>query len=143
MREKAAPAGKILIVEDNPLNMRLVEMLLKARGDAVLLKAGDGKEALEIAARELPTLIIMDVQLPRLSGVNVVRKLRRMPPFDHVPIVALTAYAMKGDRERLLQTGFDAYLSKPVSTRELSALIDDMLMRHRAGGVRLGGAGND
>lgn len=122
---------KILIVEDNPQNMRLMEMLLKARGFNYLLKAIDGEEALDVATRELPDLIVMDIQLPKLSGLEVTKILRQMPFFSHIPIIALTAYAMKGDKERFLEAGCDAYLSKPLSARELPAMINEMLQCHR------------
>jgi len=122
---------KILIVEDNPQNMRLLEMLLKARGFSFLLKAVDGEEALDVAARELPDLIVMDIQLPKLSGLEVTKKLRQMPFFSRIPIIALTAYAMKGDKEKILEAGCDAYLSKPFSARELPAMINEMLQSNR------------
>ncbi len=122
---------KILIVEDNPQNMRLMEMLLKARGFSFLLKAIDGEEALDVATRELPDLIVMDIQLPKLSGLEVTKKLRQMPFFSRIPIIALTAYAMKGDKEKILEAGCDAYLPKPFSARELPAMINEMLQSNR------------
>jgi len=120
--------AKILIVEDNPQNMRLIEMTLRARGH-ILFEATDGEEALDIAVRDKPDLIIMDMQLPRLDGLEATRRLRQMPDFSRIPIIALTAYAMKGDRERFIEAGCDAYLSKPISTRELPEMIDEMLLR--------------
>ena len=117
---------KILVVEDNPQNMRLIEMTLKAK-NYTLLKATDGEEALEIATRERPALILMDIQLPRMSGLEVTRKLRETPAFSHTPIICLTAYAMKGDREKALECGCDAYMSKPINTRELPGMIIEML----------------
>lgn len=118
--------GKILIVEDNPRNMRLMELLLKGNG-YTLLKATDGKEAMEVAVSEHPDLILMDVQLPRLSGLEATRQLRQMPAFSRVPILAITAYAMGGDREKFMDAGFDAYLSKPINTRELREMIAELL----------------
>jgi two-component system cell cycle response regulator DivK len=117
---------KILIVEDNPQNMRLVEMVLRA-GGYTLLKATDGEEALDMAMRERPGLIIMDIQLPKLSGLEVTKKLRRMPAFNGIPIIALTAYAMKGDKEKFIDGGCDAYLSKPINIRELHRMVGQML----------------
>ena len=117
---------KILIVEDNPLNMRLLEMVLRAK-NYTLLKATDGEEALDMAMREQPDLIIMDVQLPKMNGLEVTRKLRETSAFSHTPIIAITAYAMKGDKERIIESGCDAYLSKPINTRELPGLIAEML----------------
>jgi len=117
---------KILIVEDNPQNMRLIEMVLRTKG-YTLLKATDGEEAMDIATRELPDLIIMDIQLPKLSGLEVTRKLKETPAFSQIPIICLTAYAMKGDKERFINGGCDAYLSKPINTRELPGMIAEML----------------
>ncbi len=117
---------KILIVEDNPQSMRLIEMVLRAKG-YTLLEATDGREALEVAVRDEPALIIMDIQLPELSGLEVIRRLRRMPAFNHVPVIAITAYAMKGDKEKFIESGFDAYLSKPINTRELPGVVAEML----------------
>lgn len=117
-------------MEDNPQNMRLLEMLLRAKGYS-LLKAADGEEALDMATREQPNLIIMDIQLPKLSGLEVTKKLRQMPASSHIPIIALTAYAMKGDRQKFIAAGCDAYLSKPINTRELLGVITRMLERRR------------
>jgi two-component system cell cycle response regulator DivK len=118
--------AKVLIVEDNPQNMRLIELLLMGKNYA-LLKATDGKEALEVVAREHPDLIVMDIQLPEISGLEVTKRLRRMPAFSSTPIIALTAYAMKGDKERFLKAGCSAYLPKPTGTRELPAVIERLL----------------
>ena len=121
---------KILIVEDNPQNMRLIEMLLRAKG-YTLLKATDGEEALDVALRERPDLILMDIQLPKMNGLEVTRKLRETPAFSHILIIALTAYAMKGDKERIIESGYDMYLSKPINTRELPGVIDKTLSQRR------------
>ena len=119
---------KILIVEDNPQNMRLVEMALSAES-YTLLEATNGEEALEIAKKERPDLIIMDVQLPKMSGLEVTRKLREIPEFNRTPIIAVTAYAMKGDEEKALDAGCSGYLSKPIRARELPNLIAKMLLQ--------------
>ena len=121
---------KILIVEDNPQNMRLVEMTLRSGGYA-LLKATDGEEALDLATREQPDLIVMDMQLPKISGLEVTRRLRQLPTFSHVPIIALTAYAMKGDREKFIEAGCDAYVSKPINTRELPEMVAKLLKQRQ------------
>ncbi len=117
---------RILIVEDNPRSMRLIEMTLRAKS-YTLLKATDGEEALDVAIRERPDLIIMDVQLPKMSGLEVTRKLRESPAFSGTPIIAITAYAMKGDREKALDAGCNMHLSKPINTRDLPELIAQML----------------
>ena len=117
---------KILVVEDDCQNMRLLEMTLKSRNYTVL-KATDGEEALNMTVSERPDLIIMDIRLPVMSGVEVTKKLKEDSALSHIPIIALTAYAMKGDRERIIKTGCDAYLSKPVSPRALSGAVAEML----------------
>ena len=121
---------KILIVEDNLQNLRVVQLSLKDQG-YLLREATDGKNALRIALKERPDLIIMDIQLPGLSGIEVTKKLRERPDFQQVPIVAVTAYAMKGDKEKALDIGFDAYLTKPISTQEIASLVAEMLVGKR------------
>ena len=121
---------KILIVEDNPRNMRLLKVTLRAK-DYTLLEATNAGEALDMAIRERPDLIIMDIQLPKVSGLAVIRKLRGLPEFRHIPIIAITAYAMKGDRERVIRAGCDSYLPKPINTRELPRVVAQMLLRRK------------
>ncbi len=123
-------AIKILIVEDNPQNMRLMEMTLRGKG-YTLVEATNGEEALDKATKEKPDLIIMDMQLPTMSGIEVTKRLRQMPEFRCAPIVAVTAYAMKGDKEKFLEAGCDAYLSKPINTRELPGFIEKMLKQRK------------
>ena len=131
---------RILIVEDNPQNMRLIEMTLRAKG-YTLLMATDGEEALDMAMRERPDLIIMDMQLPKVNGLKVTRKLRNTPAFSHTPIIAITAYAMKGDKERVIESGCDAYLSKPINTRELPEMIAEMLLQRQKDNPNTNGNG--
>ncbi len=121
---------KILIVEDNPQNMRLIEMALSAES-YTLLEATNGEEALEVVKKERPDLIIMDIQLPKMSGLEVTRKLREIPEFSRTPIIAVTAYAMKGDKEKALDAGCNAYLSKPIRARDLPGLIAKMLLQRQ------------
>jgi CheY-like chemotaxis protein len=120
---------KVLIVEDNPMNMRLIEMILKS-DNYVLLKAIDGEEALAIAAVDHPDLVLMDIRLPKLSGLEVARRLRKNGKLSHIPIIALTAHAMKGDEEKAIEAGCDSYVSKPIDTRQLPQLVADMLSAH-------------
>ena len=119
---------KILIVEDNPQNMRLFEMTLRPKGYR-LLTATDGEEALDMATRDKPDLIIMDIYLPKVSGLEVTKRLRQMPAFNHVPIIAVTAHAMKGDKEKIIEAGCDAYLPKPINTRQLPEVVTEMLLQ--------------
>jgi two-component system, cell cycle response regulator DivK len=119
-------AETILITEDNPRNMKLMEAVLKPHGYNIL-KAFDGEEALELAIREKPALILLDLQLPKLSGIEVTQRLKQMPDYAHIPIMAVTAYAMKGDKEKFMEAGFDAYVSKPINTRELPKMVAELL----------------
>ena len=104
----------VLIVEDNDLNMKLFGDLLEAHGYATL-KTGNGVEAIEIARANRPDLIIMDIQLPQVSGLDVTRWLKEDDDLRAIPVIAVTAFAMKGDEERIRQGGCEAYLSKPIS----------------------------
>ena len=133
---------KILIVEDNPQNMRLIEMVLKSH-NYTLLKAVDGEGALNIATSERPDLIIMDIQLPGISGLEVTKKLRKNPTFTHTPIIGVTAYAMKGDRERVFRAGCNAYLPKPIDTRELPRIVAGMLTGYSKTISSIGGGDDD
>ena len=99
--------------------------------DYELFEARDGEEALDLAMRQQPDLIIMDIQLPKVNGLEVTRKLRQTPAFSHIPIIALTAYAMKGDKEKTIDAGCDAYLPKPINTRQLPGLIAEMLQQRQ------------
>jgi len=121
---------KVLIVEDNPMNMRLIEMILKS-DDYLLLKATDGEEALAIAAIDHPDLVLMDIRLPKLNGLEVAKRLKQNAQLKHIPIIALTAHAMKGDMEKAIEAGCEGYVSKPIDTRQLPKLVADMLSAHQ------------
>ena len=105
---------RIMVVEDNDLNRRLFFDVLKANGFAVEPVA-DGNQVLATARTTLPDLIIMDIQLPEVSGLEVTKWLKDDDELRHIPVVAVTAFAMKGDEERIIQGGCEAYLSKPIS----------------------------
>ena len=121
---------KILIVEDDPRSLKMIQMTLRPYGYS-LLEATDGEEALKVARSDKPDLIIMDLRLPRMSGLEVTRQLRQMSDFSHIAIIAITAYAMKGDKEKAISAGCDAYLAKPINTRELPRLITEMLLQRK------------
>jgi two-component system cell cycle response regulator DivK len=104
----------VLIVEDNELNMKLFSDLLEAHGYATL-KTANGIEAIEIARAHHPDLILMDIQLPEVSGLDVTRWLKEDEDLKSIPVIAVTAFAMKGDEERIREGGCEAYLSKPIS----------------------------
>jgi two-component system cell cycle response regulator DivK len=104
----------VLIVEDNELNMKLFHDLLSAHGYDTL-QTSDGMEALAMAREHLPDLILMDIQLPEVSGLEVTRWLKEDENLRHIPVVAVTAFAMKGDEEKMRDGGCEAYLAKPIS----------------------------
>jgi two-component system, cell cycle response regulator DivK len=107
-------AKTVLIVEDNELNMKLFNDLLEAHGYNTL-KTADGVQAIELAREHRPNLILMDIQLPEVSGLDVTRWLKEDEDLKSIPVVAVTAFAMKGDEERIRKGGCEAYLSKPIS----------------------------
>src|SRR5512138_531075 len=107
---------KILLVEDSPLNRRLIEAVLKPRGYRLLV-AEDGQQGIDLAVAELPDLILMDVQLPGVSGYDATRILKSRPETSHIPIVSLTAHAMTDERDRAVAAGCDGYIVKPIDTR--------------------------
>jgi CheY-like chemotaxis protein len=113
----------ILIVEDNEKNMKLVRDVLTARGYRTL-EATSGEEAIEIAASAAPTLVLMDVRLPGIDGVETLGRLRRDASTASIPVLALTAQAMHGDRERFLSAGFDGYVAKPVDIVALLRTVE-------------------
>jgi two-component system cell cycle response regulator DivK len=116
----------VLIVEDNERNMRLMRLLLRPLG-YTLLEAVDGKEALATLEEHTPDIILVDIQLPDLDGLEITRRLRQNPRFVKTPIVALTAYAMPGDREMFLRAGCTGYVAKPIDTRVFPELIASYL----------------
>jgi two-component system cell cycle response regulator DivK len=116
-------AARILYVEDNAQNMRLVRKILTATGYTVL-EAIDGMTGLALATAEKPDLILMDVNLPDISGLEATGRLKADPATRHIPVVALTANAMHGDRENCLAAGCDDYLAKPVMKAELLSMVE-------------------
>jgi CheY-like chemotaxis protein len=118
--------SKILIAEDNPVNRELLRELLEMRGHTVA-EACDGEEALRIVEQSQPDLLLLDIGMPVLDGFGVIRKIRENPRFASMPVVAVTAYAMQGDREKILSSKFDGYLSKPVDARSLAKELERVL----------------
>jgi two-component system cell cycle response regulator DivK len=107
---------KVLVVEDNDKNLKLVRDLLGFRG-ITAVEARTGREAIRLASIDVPDVVLLDVDLPDMTGVDVLVRLRSVAGMQAVPVVAVTAYAMKGDAERLLAAGFDAYVPKPIDVR--------------------------
>ena len=112
----------VLHVEDNEYNRKIVRQLL-SRTSFRLIEAADGEEGVAVAQRELPDLILMDVQLPKLSGLEATRLLRADPRTAKIPLVVVTSFALSGDDQRAMAAGASAYLAKPYSPRELLALV--------------------
>jgi CheY-like chemotaxis protein len=117
---------KVLIAEDNAVNRELLRELLEAR-DYTVLEACDGQEALNTIDEAHPELLLLDIGMPVLDGFAVIRKIRENPRLAGLPVVAVTAYAMQGDRERILKSGFDGYLSKPVNASSLTQELERVL----------------
>jgi CheY-like chemotaxis protein len=113
---------RILIVDDNAVNLKLMRVLLTGEGYAVRT-AADAEEALVTVREFAPRLIVMDIQLPGMDGLALTRKLKADPATSGTIILGLTAYAMKGDEQRVLEAGCDGYLSKPIDTRTFPALV--------------------
>jgi len=116
-------AGEVvLVVEDNDKNMKLLRDVLQASGFATL-EATTAEDGIELALAHTPSLVLMDVQLPGMDGIQALARLRSDDRTASVPVLALTAQAMHGDRERFLEAGFDGYLSKPVDVTELISVV--------------------
>ncbi len=109
---------KILIVDDNQDSRELAVKVLKNRGYQ-MIEASDGEEALEKALAEKPDLILMDISIPKINGYEVTKRLKSQADFKATPVIALTAHAMKGDKEKALEAGCDGYISKPINVHEL------------------------
>jgi len=116
----------VLYVEDNEYNRKIVRQLLGRTGYR-LIEAVDGEAGVALAIGELPDLVLMDVQLPKMSGLDATRILRADPRTQHIPIVVITSFALSGDRERATEAGAAGYLAKPYSPRELLGLVRQFL----------------
>ncbi len=124
-----AMASTILIVEDNELNMKLYHDLLEAHGYKTL-QTRNGIDAIALARKHRPDLIVMDIQLPEVSGLDVTKWLKEDDSLRHIPIVAVTAFAMKGDEERIREGGCEAYVSKPISVSRFLDTIRQLVPSH-------------
>jgi two-component system cell cycle response regulator DivK len=117
---------KVLVVDDNQDSRELVVKVLKNKGYE-MIEAVDGEEAIEKAIAERPNLILLDISIPKLNGYEVTQKLKDMEEFENIPIVALTAHAMKGDRKKALEAGCEGYITKPINVRELPAQVKSFI----------------
>ncbi|MCQ0990014.1 response regulator [Jiella marina] len=119
-------AKTVMIVEDNELNMKLFRDLLVAHGYETV-QTRSGLSAVELARQNRPDLILMDIQLPEISGLDVTKQLKADPELHQIPVVAVTAFAMKGDEERIRQGGCEAYISKPISVTRFMEVVRSFL----------------
>lgn len=116
----------VLIVEDNERNLELVRDILQARGYGTL-EAGTAEEALKIARTRAPDLILMDIQLPGMGGIEGLRALRAEPSTARIPMVAITASVMLADREQIMRAGFDGFIEKPITVKSFLEVVEDVL----------------
>jgi signal transduction histidine kinase/CheY-like chemotaxis protein len=139
---QGAPVRTILYVEDNPANLELVEQLVARRRDLRMLSASDGDVGLEYARAYLPELILMDINLPGISGIEAMKALRADPATARIPIIALSANAVPRDIEKAIEAGFSGYLTKPINVARFMAVLDDALAAAQAAssGVKPGAA---
>lgn len=119
-------AKKVLVVEDNEVNRELMKDILEMQDYTVLL-AGDGEEGVRIAKEQIPNLILMDIQLPKMDGLKATELLRADAVTSNIPIIALTAFAMKGDEDIFIKAGMNAYISKPISIKSFLGTIKSYL----------------
>ncbi len=117
------PDKNVMVVEDNEKNRKLVRVVLKSKGYNVI-EATTGEEALNILKNQKPNIILMDIQLPGIDGLTLIKQIKADAATKEIPIIAVTAYAMKGDEQKILDTGCEAYMSKPINTQELPLTIE-------------------
>jgi two-component system cell cycle response regulator DivK len=116
----------ILIVEDEPRNLKLLRDLLQRFGYEIL-EALDGEQGVKLAGERMPDLILMDIMMPKMDGLEATRIIKANTKTKHIPIIALTSYAMKGDREKTIEAGCDGYLAKPIDIKEVLKTIETYL----------------
>lgn len=122
---QASEYGKILIVDDNESNVKFLTILLSKVGYNILTTF-NAKTAIDLANSELPHLILMDIMMPELDGFEAIKILKDTDNTKHIPVIAVTAYAMKGDKEKILKSGFNDYISKPIDYKELLEKINKL-----------------
>jgi len=125
--------GRILYIEDNEQNLYLITFILKAGGYDVV-QARSGEEGIAQADRQTPDLILLDIKMPGMDGYEIARRLRRLPAIQKLPIVAVTSYAMVGDKEKALAAGCDGYIEKPIDPESFLTQVEQHLPKAEAGG---------
>jgi CheY-like chemotaxis protein len=124
VRRGASVRSTLLYVEDNPANLKLIEQVMARSPDIRLLTAKDGRQGIRLAGSNHPDVILMDINLPGISGLEALRILRADPATAHIPVIALSANAMLGDIEKALQAGFFRYLTKPIKIKEFTETLE-------------------
>ena len=122
------PDKNVMVVEDNEKNRKLVRVVLKAKGYNII-EAATGEEALNLLKNQKPDIILMDIQLPGIDGLTLIKQIKASVVTKDIPIIAVTAYAMKGDEQKILDTGCDAYVSKPINTQELPLIVEKYIKK--------------
>ena len=117
----------VYIIEDNEKNMKLFRAILQLIPDVNIFEETRGDLGLELIKKGNPDLIILDIQLPEISGIEICKELREIKKFENIPIIAITSFAMKGDKDRILSAGFNEYISKPINVNEFRELIKNKL----------------
>jgi len=122
-------SGKnVMVVEDNEKNRKLMRVVLKAKGYNVI-EATTGEEAMSTLKKQKPDIILMDIQLPGIDGITLIKQIKVDENTKDIPIIAVTAYAMKGDEQKMISSGCDGYISKPIDTHELPNIIEQYLRK--------------
>jgi two-component system cell cycle response regulator DivK len=124
--KESGMAKKILIVEDEPRNLKLLRDLLQRFGYEIL-EAPDGEQGVKLAVEKIPDLILMDIMMPKMDGLEATRIIKADTKTKNIPIIALTSYAMKGDREKTIEAGCDGYIAKPIDIKEVLKAIEHFL----------------
>lgn len=125
------PGEKILVVEDNEKNRKLIRVILKSKGYE-LIEADDAEKALELLNNNLrPDLILMDIGLPGMDGLELTRQIKQNELTKNIPVIAVTAHAMRGDEEKILAAGCDNYISKPIKVGEFPGTIEELLQKYK------------
>lgn len=122
---------QVMVIEDNDKNRKLVKMILEANKYEVI-EATTAEDSLKYLQQEKPDVILLDIQLPNMDGLELIKMLKSNQDTKDIPVVAVTAYAMKGDKERILSAGCDAYISKPIDTRQLPLVVEDILKKTKS-----------
>ena len=128
--ERSSDMSTILIVEDNEKNMKLVRDILQHQGHATL-EAVTGRDGVELATTRLPDLILMDIQLPDIDGIQALREIRNVPALDAVPVVAVSASVMPDEQHKIVSSGFDAFITKPINLKQFRETVQRFLTEGR------------